>query len=98
MERTRPPTCTRGPVKGMAMQMKADGFDDAIIGTVERCGQTETVILYDKHKVIEILTRDMPLEDAVDYFEYNILGAYVGEGTPAFATLVEKKKRKTAPR
>ena len=32
--------------------MKADGFDDSIIGTVERCGQTEAVILYDKDKVI----------------------------------------------
>ena len=83
----------------MAMQnaMKIDGFDDAIIGTLERCGQTEAVILYDKDKVIEMLMKDMPFEDAVEYFEYNILGAYVGEGTPAFATLVNKK-RKTAPR
>jgi len=82
----------------MQSAMIADGFDHAVIGTVERCGQTEAVVLYDKDKVIEILTRDMPLEDALDYFEYNILGAYVGEGTPAFATLVEKRKRKTAPR
>ena len=76
--------------------LSADGFDDAIIGTVERCGQT-AVILYDKHKVLQKLMKEMPLEDAVDFFEYNILGAYVGEGTPAFATLVEKRKR-TAPR
>ena len=82
----------------MQSAMKADGFDEAIIGTVERCGQTEAVILYDKEKVIEKLMKDMQFEDAVDYFEYNILGAYVGEGTPAFATLVEKRKRKTAPR
>ena len=82
----------------MQNAMKACGFDDAIIGTVERCGQTEAIILYDKHKVIEKLMKEMPLEDAVEYFEYNILGAYVGEGTPPFATLVEKRKRKTAPR
>ena len=81
----------------MQSAMKADGFDDAVIGTIERCGQ-EAVVLYDKDKVIEILMKDMPLEDAMEYFEYNILGAYVGEGTPAFATLVEKRKLKTAPR
>jgi len=79
--------------------MKADGFDDSIIGTVERCGQTEAVILYDKDKVISALMKEMPFEDAVEYFEYNILGAYVGEGTPAFATLKRKQtRRKTAPR
>ena len=56
------------------------------------------VIVEDEDLVIEILSRDMPLEDAMGYFDYNIMGAYVGEGTPAFATLVDKKKRKTAPR
>ena len=29
----------------------------------------------------------MPYEEAIEYFEYNILGAYMGENTPAFATL-----------
>ena len=81
----------------MQSAMKADGFDHAVIGTVERCGQT-AVILYDKHKVLQKLMKEMPFEDAVEYLEYNILGAYVGEGTPAFATLVEKRTRKMAPR
>ena len=67
--------------------MTADGFDEAIIGTVERFGDSEAIILYDKDKVIDILMKDMPREDAEEYFYYNILGAYVGEGTPAFATL-----------
>ena len=81
----------------MQSAMKADGFVDAVIGTIKKCGR-ETVVLYDKDKVIEILMKGMPFEDAVAYFEYNILGAYVGAGTPAFATLVKKRKRKTAPR
>lgn len=72
--------------------MTADGFDEAIIGTVERFGDSEAIILYDKEKVISILMKDMPREDAEEYFYYNILGAYVGEGTPAFATLIKDRK------
>jgi len=69
--------------------MTADGFDDAIIGTVERYGDSETIILYDKDKVLEILMADMSEEDAAEHFYFNIIGAYVGEGTPAFATLLK---------
>ena len=61
----------------------ADGFDDAIIGIAERIGM-EPVVAYDTNKIIEILARDMPKEDAVEYFEFNILGAYMGERTPVF--------------
>jgi hypothetical protein len=31
---------------------------------------------------------DMEEEDAIEYFEYNTRGAYVGENTPAFLTLL----------
>lgn len=65
----------------------ADGFDDAIIGQVAIAGRRD-VILYDREKVIKILMKDMSQEDAEEYFEYNIQGAYVGEATPAFATLL----------
>ncbi|WP_273854045.1 hypothetical protein [Guptibacillus spartinae] len=65
----------------------ADGFDDAIIGYVQRCGMM--VVLYDARKCIEILVIDegMTEEEALDYFSYNVLGAWVGENTPAFAFL-----------
>lgn len=62
--------------------LKADGFDEAIIGVVERIGVQ--AICYDKDKVIEILMKDMPYEEAIEYFEYNIAGAYVGESTPFY--------------
>ena len=39
--------------------MTADGFDEAIIGTVERFGDSEAIILYDKEKVIQILMKDV---------------------------------------
>ena len=67
----------------------ADGFDSAIIVHVSIAGRRD-VILYDRDKVINILMQGgMNQEDAVEYFEYNVQGAYVGEATPAFATLIE---------
>ena len=61
----------------------ADGFDDAILGVAERIGM-EAVVAYSTPKIIEILSRDMTEEEAVEYFEFNILGAYMGERTPVF--------------
>ena len=65
-----------------------DGFDEAIVGYVERAGSS-TIACYDKNKCIEILARDMTYEDAVDYFYFNTACAYVGEYTPCFITNVE---------
>ena len=62
--------------------LKADGFDEAILGVVERIGVQ--AICYDLDKVIEILMRDMSEEDAWEYYEFNIAGAWVGESTPLF--------------
>jgi hypothetical protein len=39
-------------------------------------------LVYSVSKCIEILCRDMNEEDAIEYFEYNVSGAYVGEKTP----------------
>jgi hypothetical protein len=65
----------------------ADGFDDAIIGYVERIGQP-ALALYDTHKCIQILMEDgLSEEEAWEHFQYNVQGSYVGEYTPAFATL-----------
>ena len=65
------------------MPLKADGFDDAIIGI---CMKT-MVLIYDYEKIIEILMiRDgMSAEDAREFFSYNILGAYVGDKTPIYS-------------
>ncbi len=65
----------------------ADGFEAALVGIVERFGQP-CLALYDREKCIAILMeRDgMSYEDAIEGFEFNTLGAWVGEHTPAFAT------------
>ena len=77
--------------------LKADGFDDAILGVSEEMNRP-TRLIYSKKKCIEILAkqmrvkkseleegqtvRDKKWEMALEYFEFNVSGAYVGEKTP----------------
>ena len=63
--------------------LKADGFDEAVIGIEE----SSMRLIYSVGKCIEILmVRDeMSLEDALDYFRYNVSGSYVGEKTPIWS-------------
>jgi hypothetical protein len=67
--------------------LKADGFDDAIIGIASRCGMND-LIAYDVSKCLTILMeRDgMEYEEALEFFEFNVIGAYMGENTPIFIT------------
>ena len=64
-----------------------DGFDEAIIGLGTRIGM-ELVVAYDVEKIIGILMdRDgMNYEEAVEYYDFNIVGAWMGEFTPIFIT------------
>lgn len=58
--------------------MKADGFDEAVIGI-----ETPSMrLVYSESKCIEILNREMPLEDALEHFEYNVKGSSIGDLTP----------------
>jgi hypothetical protein len=65
-----------------------DGFEDAVIGFGERCG-LGPVAVYSWDSMVQILIdRDeMDEEEAAEYINYNILGAYVGEYTPIIMTL-----------
>ena len=76
----------------------ADGFDNAIIGMCEFGGVL--VVAYDREACIEILMEDFKDDEdagygeeedlyttALEYFEYNVQGSYVGEYTPVFITL-----------
>ena len=71
----------------------ADGFEDALIGYVERAGMP-SIACYDKYKCIDILANDMLYEEALEYFYFNVLGAYVGENTPCFLTMGEDHLKK----
>ena len=60
--------------------LKADGFDNAVIGI----DITTMRLIYSKLQCIEvlILEEDMAYEEALEYLEYNTFNAYVGEKTP----------------
>jgi hypothetical protein len=62
-----------------------DGLDDAIVGIVEEFGNGRR-ILYSKHKILTILCeRDlMTMDEAEEFFDYNIIGLYAGEQNPVF--------------
>ena len=62
----------------------ADGFDDAIVGVSQQFNSFS--VAYDKNKCIEILKKDMNEDEAIEYFDYNVVGAYMGEHTPTFIT------------
>lgn len=70
----------------------ADGFEQAFMGVAESFGSAPKAC-YDSNKCIDILVeRDgMTLEEAVEYFEFNVTGAYVGEFTPAFISLFDEE-------
>jgi hypothetical protein len=67
------------------MILSADGLDDALIGMCSRTGR----YIYSSEKCIEILAKEMPPEEALEYFYFNTAGAYVGEGTPIFMEEVQ---------
>ena len=68
----------------------ADGFDEAIIGVEVTSGR----VIYDCGIMVEILTRDeeMTEEDAIEYIDYNVVNAYVGDNTPIFINVLEDEE------
>jgi hypothetical protein len=59
-------------------------FDEAIVGLVRGYGQ-ELTVLYDEAKVLAAMqATGMSEEDAREWFEFNTVGAYLGETTPRF--------------
>ena len=62
-----------------------DGFDKAIIGVAERIN-LGPVAAYDVETILEILMErdEMDYEEALEYFQYYIIGSWMGEHTPVF--------------
>lgn len=65
--------------------LTADGFDEAIIGSIISFGRKK-IILYSTQKILDIMVErdDMTQEEALEFFDFNIIGSYNGEGMPAF--------------
>lgn len=84
---------TTSPIRAFLLEegdpamMIMDGFDDCIAGIMYRYGQ-KPIVCYDRAKVIAQLGKDgMTEKEAEEYFEFNQMGAWVGDRTPCFITL-----------
>lgn len=66
--------------------LKIDNHDDAIIGPacIWRDNSRVDVLVYDAERIRDLLMRrdGMTMEEAREYIEYNIEGAYMGIYTP----------------
>jgi hypothetical protein len=64
--------------------LKADGFDEAIIGVGYTFDLRDGLLVYSVEKMLDMLVKSgMSREDAREYYEFNILGASL-KGTPIF--------------
>ena len=73
------------PIMEDVPMLKADGLDKAIIGVGSRCGQND-ILVYDYEKCCEIFMEreGWTYEEAVEWMDFNVVGAWLGEGTPMF--------------
>jgi hypothetical protein len=70
----------------------AEGFDEAFCGVAIQFNKTFAV--YDAEKCHRILMeRDgMDSDEADEWMSFNVLGAYVGDSTPAFFTAFQREE------
>ena len=73
-------------IGGQVMEdaITADGFEKALLGFGHQFNTP--VAVYSKDRCLHVLMeRDvMSREDALEYFDFNVAGAWVGEGMPVF--------------
>ena len=64
----------------------ADGYEDAFVGSSISAFDRKQVAIYDYDKCIMILMHDNDWneEEAIDWFDFNTIGSWVGEDTPIF--------------
>jgi len=67
----------------------ADGFESAFIGVMYRYGSPSLAAYSFEACIMVLMERDgmddgMTYEAAVEYFEFNVLGAGMGANTPVF--------------
>jgi len=66
--------------------LSADGFEDCVIGVCYDMHVSAHRLVYSRSKCIEVLiTRDkMSKEEADEFFDFNVEGAFVGRKTPIY--------------
>jgi len=64
----------------------ADGFEEAVIGVDTTTHNSVARVVYSKAKMIEVLveTEGCTVEEALEFLEFNVYSAYMGQGTPIY--------------
>ena len=68
-------------------------YEQAIIGQDD----ASLRIVYSANKIVEILSKEMTPEEAEEFYEYNILGAYMGDMTPIYVSEHDSINKLTVP-
>jgi hypothetical protein len=68
-----------------------DNLDEALVGIGEGYG-TNTVAVYDKDKLLELLMEqnNWDYSEALEWYDFNIIGSYFSEYNPIFVTIVRR--------
>jgi hypothetical protein len=63
--------------------LQIDGHDNAIIGAGMGGLDGDYILVYSKERIIQnLMDQGMDRIEAIEYFDFNIDGAYLGPGTP----------------
>ena len=68
-------------------------YEQAIIGQDD----ASLRIVYSANKIVEILSEEMTPEEAEEFYEYNILGAYMGDMPPIYVSEHDSINELTVP-
>lgn len=68
---------------GVKTYLTADGFEKAFL-RFARNAEGRLVTCYSRRRCVRILMQWMTEEEAEEYFDFNVAGAYVGPMTPLF--------------
>jgi hypothetical protein len=68
----------------MGLTLFADGFDDAIMGVDLNSEVPRVVYSVEKMTFILMHRDNMSEEEALEYLDFNVFQAYLGEGTPIY--------------
>ncbi len=69
--------------------LTADGFESALVGCTYG---PDVVAVYDINKMIEVLVEEgMDSDEAIEFLDYNVVSAYVGEKTPKYINFVTQE-------
>lgn len=68
----------------MEEALLVNGFDKALLGFGRRCGTIVAVYSYEKCVDLLVKQSGMSEDEAHEYMEYNVIGAFVGDKTPIF--------------